>query len=42
LVVACGGGTTLRVSELQPEGKQRLKARDFINGSRVKAGERLG
>jgi methionyl-tRNA formyltransferase len=42
LVVACGGGTTLNVSELQPEGKQRLKARDFINGSRVKAGERLG
>ncbi|HWW77822.1 MAG TPA: methionyl-tRNA formyltransferase [Pyrinomonadaceae bacterium] len=42
LIVACGGATTLRVSELQPEGKQRLKARDFINGSRVKAGERLG
>jgi methionyl-tRNA formyltransferase len=42
LVIACGGATTLRVSELQPEGKQRLKARDFINGSRVKAGERLG
>ena len=42
LVVACGGGTTLRVLELQPEGKQRLKARDFVNGSRVKAGERLG
>jgi methionyl-tRNA formyltransferase len=42
LVVACGGGTTLKVSELQPEGKQRLKARDFINGSRLKAGERFG
>jgi methionyl-tRNA formyltransferase len=42
LVVACGGGTTLNISELQPEGKQRLKARDFINGSRVKAGERFG
>jgi methionyl-tRNA formyltransferase len=42
LVVACGGGTALRVFELQPEGKQRLKARDFINGMRVRAGERLG
>ena len=42
LVVACGGGTTLRVLELQPEGKQRIPARDFINGSRVQAGERLG
>jgi methionyl-tRNA formyltransferase len=42
LVVACGGGTTLKVVELQPEGKQRLRARDFINGSRAQAGERLG
>jgi methionyl-tRNA formyltransferase len=42
LVVACGAGTALRVNELQPEGKQRLKARDFINGMRVRAGERLG
>ncbi|HEX8285150.1 MAG TPA: methionyl-tRNA formyltransferase [Pyrinomonadaceae bacterium] len=41
LLVACGGGTTLRIFELQPEGKQRLGARDFINGSRVQAGERL-
>ena len=42
LSVACGGGTTLRVLELQPEGKQRMPARDFINGARARAGERLG
>ena len=42
LVVACGGETTLRLLEVQPEGKQRLRARDFINGSRVGAGETLG
>jgi len=42
LVVACGGGTTLRVLELQPEGKQRMPARDFVNGSRPQAGESLG
>ena len=42
LVVACGGGTTLKVLELQPEGKQRMPARDFINGSHARAGERLG
>ena len=42
LVVACGGGTTLKVLELQPEGKQRMPARDFVNGSRAQAGERLG
>ncbi|MCA1618722.1 MAG: methionyl-tRNA formyltransferase [Acidobacteria bacterium] len=42
LLVTSGGGTTLRVLELQPEGKQRLRARDFVNGSRVRPGERLG
>jgi methionyl-tRNA formyltransferase len=42
LVIACGGATALRVSELQPEGKQRLGARDFINGSHVRTGERFG
>ncbi|HZT57714.1 MAG TPA: methionyl-tRNA formyltransferase [Pyrinomonadaceae bacterium] len=41
LVVACGGATALRVLELQPEGKQRLSARDFINGSHARAGEVL-
>ncbi len=42
LVVSCGGGTALRVEELQPEGKQRMRARDFLNGTRLAAGERLG
>ncbi|HEX7312627.1 MAG TPA: methionyl-tRNA formyltransferase [Pyrinomonadaceae bacterium] len=42
LVVACGGETTLRLLEVQPEGKQRMRARDFINGMRVAAGEKLG
>ena len=42
LVVACGGATRLRLSELQFEGKQRMPARDFVNGMRVAAGERLG
>jgi methionyl-tRNA formyltransferase len=42
LVVACGGETRLKLLEVQPEGKQRMRARDFINGSRVQAGEKLG
>ena len=42
LVVVCGGETTLKLLEVQPEGKQRLRARDFINGSRAQAGEKLG
>lgn len=42
LAVACGGSTSLRLLEVQLEGKQRVRARDFINGSRVGAGQRLG
>jgi methionyl-tRNA formyltransferase len=42
LVVACGGATALRIFELQPEGKKRMRARDFINGAYARAGERFG
>ncbi|HEV2803215.1 MAG TPA: methionyl-tRNA formyltransferase [Pyrinomonadaceae bacterium] len=42
LEVVCGVGTHLRLSEVQLEGKRRMSARDFINGMRVRAGERLG
>ncbi len=42
LEVACGAGTRLQLSEVQLEGKRRMSARDFINGMRVRAGERLG
>ena len=42
LVVACGGGTALRLVEIQPEGKRRMGARDFINGARVVVGGKLG
>ena len=42
LIVACGGGTLLRLEEVQAEGKRRMSARDFLNGTRARAGERLG
>lgn len=42
LVVACGEGTHLLLHEVQPEGKRRMIARDFLNGAHVLAGERLG
>ncbi len=42
LLVACGEATALRLAEVQLEGKRRMTARDFINGMRVRAGERLG
>lgn len=42
LTVSCGGPDALRLVEVQLEGKQRVAARDFINGSRAHAGEALG
>jgi methionyl-tRNA formyltransferase len=42
LVVSCGEGTQLSLHEVQPEGKRRMVVRDFLNGTRVRAGERLG
>jgi len=42
LLVSCGEGTHLRLHEVQPEGKRRMSARDFLNGAHVLAGERLG
>jgi methionyl-tRNA formyltransferase len=41
LFVGCGEGTVLQVLELQPEGKRRMGARDFIHGYRPKR-EMLG
>jgi methionyl-tRNA formyltransferase len=41
LVVACGNAGILRLVEVQPEGKRRMAARDFLNGSRVRAGDLL-
>jgi len=42
LIIACGDGTALRVSELQTESGRRLSARDFLNGAHLKVGEMLG
>jgi methionyl-tRNA formyltransferase len=42
LVVKCGGQTELRLVEVQPEGKRRMGARDFLNGTHLQVGERLG
>ncbi len=42
LIVACGGATRLRLLEVQQEGKRRMSARDFLNGTRARVGERLG
>jgi methionyl-tRNA formyltransferase len=41
LLVACGGGTLLRVTGVQPEGRRALAARDAINGRVIRPGDRL-
>lgn len=41
-VVACGGGTRLRITQVQPEGKRVMVARDFLNGAKLSVGVRLG
>jgi methionyl-tRNA formyltransferase len=42
LFVGCGAGTGLELLEVQPEGKKRMPARDFVHGYRPSTGERLG
>jgi methionyl-tRNA formyltransferase len=42
LLAGCGQNTALELLEVQPEGKKRMPARDFINGYRPRPGEKLG
>jgi methionyl-tRNA formyltransferase len=42
LVLMCGGRTALRLLEVQAEGGRRMSARDFLNGSPVRVGEKFG
>ena len=42
LIVGCGKGTALEPHVVQPEGKKRMAARDFVHGYRPESGERLG
>lgn len=41
LIVGAGKGTALALLELQPEGKKRMSARDFIHGYRPQPGDKL-
>jgi len=42
LEATCGASTALELLEVQPEGKKRMLARDFLNGYRPQNGEKLG
>jgi methionyl-tRNA formyltransferase len=41
LRVACGGGSLVRLDEVQMEGKRRMSAAEFLRGNQVRNGERL-
>lgn len=42
LLVACGENSVLKINELQLQGKNRMKTRDFLNGVKLQIGEQLG
>lgn len=42
LIVKCGEHTSLRLFEVQPEAKRRMSAKDFINGTHLRIGDRFG
>jgi len=42
LLVGCGQGTVLEPLTVQPEGKKRMPARDFVHGYHPNPGEQLG
>lgn len=41
LIVGCGGGSSLRLLEVQLEGKKRMPAADFVHGHQLRDGEKL-
>ncbi len=42
LCVVAGDGGIVEIVEVQPAGKRRMTAREFLQGHQVKAGDRLG
>ena len=42
IVVACGGGSALAIARLVPEGKRAMTAGEFLRGSPLRPGARLG
>jgi methionyl-tRNA formyltransferase len=42
IIVACGGGTALAITQLVPEGKRTMTAAEFLRGSPLRPGSRLG
>jgi methionyl-tRNA formyltransferase len=42
LFAGCGNDSAIELLEVQPEGKKRMPASDFVHGYRPETGERLG
>ena len=42
LLAGCGGGSVIELLEVQPEGKKKMSAKDFINGHHPRPGEKFG
>ncbi|QQL45310.1 methionyl-tRNA formyltransferase [Sulfuriroseicoccus oceanibius] len=42
ITIACGGGSALEVTQIQPEGKRRMEVRDFVRGHAITIGDRVG
>jgi methionyl-tRNA formyltransferase len=42
ILVGCGQNSALNLIEVQLDGKRRMTAQEFVNGYRLKPGERLG
>ncbi|HTZ89858.1 MAG TPA: methionyl-tRNA formyltransferase [Alloacidobacterium sp.] len=42
LFVDCGTNSRIEIFEVQPEGKKRMPAADFLHGYQLKTGDRLG
>ncbi|MDQ0155967.1 methionyl-tRNA formyltransferase [Robertmurraya andreesenii] len=41
-VVGTGNDTAVKILELQPSGKKRMKASDFLRGAKIAVGDQLG
>jgi methionyl-tRNA formyltransferase len=42
ILVACGRGTALAITQVVPEGRRDMTAADFLRGSPLLPGMRLG
>ncbi len=41
LLLACGGGTLLKILRIQPAGRRVMDVRDAVNGRQIRPGQRL-